>query len=105
MVNIITARMFVLRVIKNTLVFFVCFLLFLRAFREQYLQGLVRLLDLDDSVMPVMGAFLSGLGFEGCDTFLSILQADPVLVAGATPIIQVADAWENVLQSSLSVVN
>uniref|UniRef100_A0A671Y1T8 Transmembrane and coiled-coil domains 4 n=1 Tax=Sparus aurata TaxID=8175 RepID=A0A671Y1T8_SPAAU len=58
-------------------------------FREQYLQGLVRWLDLDESVMPVMGAFLSGLGFEGCDTFLSILQADPLLAAGATPIIQV----------------
>lgn len=61
----------------------------LSVFREQYLQGLVRWLDLDESVMPVMGAFLSGLGFEGCDTFLSILQADPLLAAGATPIIQV----------------
>ncbi|XP_022613244.1 transmembrane and coiled-coil domain-containing protein 4 [Seriola dumerili] len=57
-------------------------------FREQYLQGLVRWLDLDESVMPVMGAFLSGLGFEGSDTFLSILQAEPLLAAGATPIIQ-----------------
>ncbi|KAM7410892.1 hypothetical protein PAMA_021049 [Pampus argenteus] len=57
-------------------------------FRDQYLQGLVRWLDLDESVMPVMGAFLSGLGFEGCDTFLSILQAEPLLAAGATPIIQ-----------------
>lgn len=58
-------------------------------FREQYLQGLVRWLDLDESVMPVMGAFLSGLGFEGSDTFLSILQAEPLLAAGATPIIKV----------------
>ncbi|XP_049921517.1 LOW QUALITY PROTEIN: transmembrane and coiled-coil domain-containing protein 4 [Epinephelus moara] len=58
------------------------------AFREQYLQGLVRLLDLDESVMPVMGAFLSGLGFEGSDTFLSILNAEPLLASGATPIIQ-----------------
>ncbi|XP_008289637.1 transmembrane and coiled-coil domain-containing protein 4 [Stegastes partitus] len=57
-------------------------------FREQYLQALVRWLDLDESVMPVMGAFLSGLGFEGSDTFLSILQADPLLAVGATPIIQ-----------------
>ncbi|KAG8002887.1 Transmembrane and coiled-coil domain-containing protein 4 [Nibea albiflora] len=56
--------------------------------REQYLQGLVRWLDLDESVMPVMGAFLSGLGFEGSDTFLSILQAEPLLASGATPIIQ-----------------
>ncbi|CAG6021101.1 unnamed protein product [Menidia menidia] len=57
-------------------------------FRKQYLQGLVQWLDLDESVMPVMGAFLSGLGFEGSDTFLSILQADPLLASGATPIIQ-----------------
>ncbi|KAL6120162.1 tmco4 [Pungitius sinensis] len=59
-----------------------------RVFREKYLQGLVWWLNLDESVMPVMGAFLSGLGFEGSDTFLSILQAEPLLAAGATPIIQ-----------------
>ncbi|XP_036389723.1 transmembrane and coiled-coil domain-containing protein 4 [Megalops cyprinoides] len=59
-----------------------------RCFREQYLEGLVRWLDLDDSVMPVMGAFLAGLGFEGSDTFLSILQGEPLLSAGATPIMQ-----------------
>ncbi len=63
--------------------------MFLSVFREQYLQGLVRWLDLDESVMPVMGAFLSGLGFEGSDTFLSTLQAEPLLATGATPIIQV----------------
>ncbi|XP_040050231.2 transmembrane and coiled-coil domain-containing protein 4 isoform X1 [Gasterosteus aculeatus] len=57
-------------------------------FREKYLQGLVCWLNLDESVLPVMGAFLSGLGFEGSDTFLSILQAEPLLAAGATPIIQ-----------------
>ncbi|XP_054651012.1 transmembrane and coiled-coil domain-containing protein 4 isoform X2 [Dunckerocampus dactyliophorus] len=58
------------------------------AFRSQYLQGLVRWLDLDESVMPVMGAFLSGVGFEGTDTFMSILQAEPLMAAGAFPIIQ-----------------
>ncbi|XP_032376737.1 transmembrane and coiled-coil domain-containing protein 4 [Etheostoma spectabile] len=57
-------------------------------FRDKYLLGLVRWLNLDESVMPVMGAFLSGLGFEGSDTFLSILQAEPLLASGATPIIQ-----------------
>lgn len=62
----------------------------LSAFRDQYLQDLVRWLDLDDSVMPVMGAFLSGLGFEGSDTFLSILQAEQLLATGATPIIKVS---------------
>lgn len=59
-----------------------------RGFREQHLEGLVRWLGLDESVMPVMGAFLAGLGFEGSDTFLSILQAEPLLSAGSTPIIQ-----------------
>ncbi|XP_020778167.1 transmembrane and coiled-coil domain-containing protein 4 [Boleophthalmus pectinirostris] len=58
------------------------------AFRDQYLQGLVQWLGLDDSVLPVMRAFLSGLGCEGSDTFLSILQAEPLLAAGATSIIQ-----------------
>ncbi|XP_067384498.1 transmembrane and coiled-coil domain-containing protein 4 isoform X2 [Channa argus] len=57
-------------------------------FREQYLRDLVRWLDLDESVMPVMGAFLSGLGFEGSDTFLCILQAEALLTPGATPIIR-----------------
>ncbi|XP_003963036.1 transmembrane and coiled-coil domain-containing protein 4 [Takifugu rubripes] len=57
-------------------------------FREQYLQDLVGWLALDESVMPVMGAFLSGLGFEGSDTFLSILQAEPLLAAGSTPIVK-----------------
>lgn len=36
-----------------------------------------------------MGAFLSGLGFEGSDTFLSTLQGEPLLAAGTTPITQV----------------
>ncbi|XP_035596464.1 transmembrane and coiled-coil domain-containing protein 4 [Oncorhynchus keta] len=59
-----------------------------RCFRELYLEGLVQWLGLDESVMPVMGAFLAGLGFEGSDTFLSILQAEPLLSAGATLITQ-----------------
>lgn len=61
----------------------------LSIFREQYLQDLVGWLALDESVMPVMGAFLSGLGFEGSDTFLSILQAEPLLAAESTPIVKV----------------
>lgn len=67
----------------------ICWVL-VSVFRDQHLQGLVQWLDLDDSVMPVMGAFLSGLGFEGTDTFLSILQAEQLLAAGATPIIKVS---------------
>ncbi|KAB5546215.1 hypothetical protein PHYPO_G00069510 [Pangasianodon hypophthalmus] len=59
-----------------------------RSFREQYLEGLVHWLGLDESVMPVMQAFLAGLGCEGSDTFLSILQAEPLLSTGALPITQ-----------------
>ncbi|XP_035239289.1 transmembrane and coiled-coil domain-containing protein 4 isoform X2 [Anguilla anguilla] len=59
-----------------------------RCFREQYLEGLVSWLRLDESVMPVMGAFLAGLGYEGSDTFLSILQGEPLLSSGSTPIVQ-----------------
>lgn len=68
--------------------FFICVVL--SGFRQQYLQDLVGWLALDESVMPVMGAFLSGLGFEGSDTFLSILNAEALLAAGATPIIKVS---------------
>lgn len=46
-------------------------------------------LGLDESVMPVMQAFLAGLGCEGSDTFLSILQAEPLLSTGSLPITQV----------------
>uniref|UniRef100_A0A671QXG1 Transmembrane and coiled-coil domain-containing protein 4-like n=1 Tax=Sinocyclocheilus anshuiensis TaxID=1608454 RepID=A0A671QXG1_9TELE len=59
-----------------------------KCFREMYLQGLVQWLDLDESVMTVMQAFLAGLGFEGTDTFLSILHAEPLLRAGALLITQ-----------------
>ncbi|KAK9954607.1 hypothetical protein ABG768_016659 [Culter alburnus] len=59
-----------------------------KSFREAYLEGLVQWLNLDESVMPVMQAFLAGLGFEGTDTFLSILHAEPLLRAGALPITQ-----------------
>lgn len=72
----------------------ICVALF-SAFRDQTLQDLVRWLSLDDSVMPVMGAFLSGLGFEGSDTFLSILQAEQLLASGATPIIKVLQNEKN----------
>ncbi|KAF5906706.1 transmembrane and coiled-coil domain-containing protein 4, partial [Clarias magur] len=60
----------------------------LRAFREQYLECFVQWLGLDESVMPVMQAFLAGLGCEGSDTFLSILQAEPLLGTGALPVTQ-----------------
>ncbi|XP_067301711.1 transmembrane and coiled-coil domain-containing protein 4 [Pseudorasbora parva] len=59
-----------------------------KSFRDGYLEGLVQWLNLDESVMPVMQAFLAGLGFEGTDTFLSILHAEPLLRAGALPITQ-----------------
>ncbi|TRY95673.1 hypothetical protein DNTS_026202 [Danionella cerebrum] len=77
-----------------------------RSFREQYLKDLVQWLDLDESVMPVMQAFLAGHGFEGSDTFLSILQAEPLLRGGALPITQVwqYDARARVLIRHVSVL-
>lgn len=65
-----------------------------RSFREQYLEGLVRWLGLDESVMPVMQAFLAGLGCEGSDTFVTILQAEPLLSTGALPVTQVCKVYQ-----------
>ncbi|TSR39563.1 Transmembrane and coiled-coil domain-containing protein 4 [Bagarius yarrelli] len=59
-----------------------------RSFREKYLEGFVQWLGLDESVMPVMQAFLAGLGCEGSDTFMSILQAEPLLSTESFPITQ-----------------
>ncbi|KAG7323606.1 hypothetical protein KOW79_013308 [Hemibagrus wyckioides] len=59
-----------------------------RSFREKYLEGFVQWLGLDESVMPVMHAFLAGLGCEGSDTFVTILQAEPLLSTGALPVTQ-----------------
>ncbi|KAA0706640.1 Transmembrane and coiled-coil domain-containing protein 4 [Triplophysa tibetana] len=59
-----------------------------KCFREKYLESLIRWLNLDESVMPVMQAFLAGHGFEGTDTFLSIINAEPLLRGGAFPITQ-----------------
>uniref|UniRef100_W5MLF3 Transmembrane and coiled-coil domains 4 n=1 Tax=Lepisosteus oculatus TaxID=7918 RepID=W5MLF3_LEPOC len=57
-------------------------------FRQQYVQALVSWLGLCDTVLPVMEAFLGGLGLEGTDTFLSVLQKEPRLQHGAQPVIQ-----------------
>ncbi|XP_069039842.1 transmembrane and coiled-coil domain-containing protein 4 [Lepisosteus oculatus] len=59
-----------------------------RLFRQQYVQALVSWLGLCDTVLPVMEAFLGGLGLEGTDTFLSVLQKEPRLGHGAQPVIQ-----------------
>nr|XP_015192426.1 PREDICTED: transmembrane and coiled-coil domain-containing protein 4 [Lepisosteus oculatus] len=62
--------------------------LFPGLFRQQYVQALVSWLGLCDTVLPVMEAFLGGLGLEGTDTFLSVLQKEPRLQHGAQPVIQ-----------------
>ncbi|MBN3300761.1 TMCO4 protein, partial [Amia calva] len=59
-----------------------------RQFRSHTVCSLVSWLGLSDSVLPVMEAFAVGLGWEGADTFLSILQREPLLQGGAQILTQ-----------------
>ncbi|XP_077693382.1 transmembrane and coiled-coil domain-containing protein 4 isoform X2 [Eretmochelys imbricata] len=45
----------------------------------EFIEGLVKWLELSDAVLPAMTAFTSGLGGEGAETFAQILLKDPVL--------------------------
>ncbi|CAM2104396.1 unnamed protein product [Caretta caretta] len=49
------------------------------SFRMEFIEGLVKWLELSDAVLPAMTAFTSGLGGEGAETFAQILLKDPVL--------------------------
>uniref|UniRef100_A0A8B9PZ88 Transmembrane and coiled-coil domains 4 n=1 Tax=Apteryx owenii TaxID=8824 RepID=A0A8B9PZ88_APTOW len=49
------------------------------SFRMEFIEGLVKWLDLPDAVLPAMTAFASGLGGEGTETFAQILLKDPIL--------------------------
>ncbi|KAG6936467.1 transmembrane and coiled-coil domains 4 [Chelydra serpentina] len=49
------------------------------SFRMEFIEGLVKWLELSDAVLPAMTAFTSGLGGEGTETFAQILLKDPVL--------------------------
>ncbi|KAG8506643.1 Transmembrane and coiled-coil domain-containing protein 4 [Galemys pyrenaicus] len=49
------------------------------SFCTEFVAGLVKWLDLSESVLPTMTAFASGLGGEGADVFVQILLKDPIL--------------------------
>uniref|UniRef100_A0A8C3Q0X5 Transmembrane and coiled-coil domains 4 n=1 Tax=Chrysolophus pictus TaxID=9089 RepID=A0A8C3Q0X5_CHRPC len=49
------------------------------SFRTEFIEGLVKWLDLPDAVLPAMTAFASGLGGEGTETFAQLLLKDPTV--------------------------
>ncbi|XP_066838424.1 transmembrane and coiled-coil domain-containing protein 4 isoform X3 [Anser cygnoides] len=58
------------------------------SFRVEFIDGLVKWLDLPDAVLPAMTAFASGLGGEGTETFAQLLLKDPILKDNPVVIIQ-----------------
>ncbi|XP_065277456.1 transmembrane and coiled-coil domain-containing protein 4 [Emys orbicularis] len=58
------------------------------AFRMEFIESLVKWLELSDAVLPAMTAFTSGLGGEGAETFAQILLKDPVLANNPVVITQ-----------------
>ncbi|XP_043387803.1 transmembrane and coiled-coil domain-containing protein 4 isoform X5 [Chelonia mydas] len=58
------------------------------SFRMEFIEGLVKWLELSDAVLPAMTAFTSGLGGEGAETFAQILLKDPVLANNPVIITQ-----------------
>ncbi|XP_053864997.1 transmembrane and coiled-coil domain-containing protein 4 isoform X2 [Malaclemys terrapin pileata] len=54
----------------------------------EFIEGLVKWLELSDTVLPAMTAFTSGLGGEGAETFAQILLKDPVLANNPVVITQ-----------------
>uniref|UniRef100_A0A493T6A9 Transmembrane and coiled-coil domains 4 n=1 Tax=Anas platyrhynchos platyrhynchos TaxID=8840 RepID=A0A493T6A9_ANAPP len=58
------------------------------SFRTEFIDGLVKWLDLPDAVLPAMTAFASGLGGEGTETFAQLLLKDPILKDNPVVIIQ-----------------
>uniref|UniRef100_A0A8C0J2X1 Transmembrane and coiled-coil domains 4 n=1 Tax=Chelonoidis abingdonii TaxID=106734 RepID=A0A8C0J2X1_CHEAB len=61
-------------------------------FCMEFIDGLVKWLELSDAVLPAMTAFTSGLGGEGAETFAQILLKDPVLVNNPVIITQVSSS-------------
>ncbi|XP_031469540.1 transmembrane and coiled-coil domain-containing protein 4 isoform X1 [Phasianus colchicus] len=49
------------------------------SFRTEFIEGLVKWLDLPDAVLPAMTAFASGLVGEGTETFPQLLLKDPTV--------------------------
>ncbi|XP_038603232.1 transmembrane and coiled-coil domain-containing protein 4 [Tachyglossus aculeatus] len=58
------------------------------SFREEFVRGLVKWLQLSDAVLPAMMAFANGLGGEGGETFAQMLLKDPILQDDSLIIIQ-----------------
>lgn len=58
------------------------------AFKMEFMEGLVKWLELSDAVLPAMTAFTGGLGGEGTETFAQILLKDPVLANNPIVITQ-----------------
>ncbi|CAH2318373.1 transmembrane and coiled-coil domain-containing 4 [Pelobates cultripes] len=59
-----------------------------RTFCTEFVQELVRWLDLSVSVVPAMVAFASGFGGEGTETFTQVLMGDSVLKTNPAIITQ-----------------
>ncbi|XP_021565766.1 transmembrane and coiled-coil domain-containing protein 4 [Carlito syrichta] len=49
------------------------------SFCTEFMAGLVKWLELSETVLPTMTAFANGLGGEGADVFVEILLKDPIL--------------------------
>lgn len=49
------------------------------SFRTEWVAGLVKWLDLSETVLPTLTAFASGLGGEDTDSFTQVLLKDPVV--------------------------
>nr|XP_033777983.1 transmembrane and coiled-coil domain-containing protein 4 isoform X4 [Geotrypetes seraphini] len=50
-----------------------------RSYSMEFIDGLVKWLQLSDSVIPAMVAFANGLGGEGTENFVQLLLEEPVL--------------------------
>uniref|UniRef100_A0A8C2U968 Transmembrane and coiled-coil domains 4 n=1 Tax=Coturnix japonica TaxID=93934 RepID=A0A8C2U968_COTJA len=60
------------------------------SFRTEFIEALVKWLDLPDAVLPTMTAFASGLGGEGTETFAQLLLKDPTVKDNPVVITQVS---------------
>uniref|UniRef100_A0A669QQE2 Transmembrane and coiled-coil domains 4 n=1 Tax=Phasianus colchicus TaxID=9054 RepID=A0A669QQE2_PHACC len=60
------------------------------SFRTEFIEGLVKWLDLPDAVLPAMTAFASGLVGEGTETFPQLLLKDPTVKDNPVVITQVS---------------
>uniref|UniRef100_F7AFZ2 Transmembrane and coiled-coil domains 4 n=1 Tax=Monodelphis domestica TaxID=13616 RepID=F7AFZ2_MONDO len=75
------------------------------SFRIEYVEGLVKWLQLPESVLPSIVAFASGLGGEQEEAFAEILLKDPVLRNDPLVITQVSrPPWAGALHDGTPVI-